>query len=206
MRVLVATRSAHKLAEIRRILAPVPDLDLVDPLHMGLEEEPEEEGIEVFETFEENAMAKARWFRERSGMMVLADDSGLTVDALGGEPGGRSKRFAPDRAPGEGVDEANNRHLLARLADVEDRARTARFVCVAVLDPGPSRSGGPLLVRGEAVGRILREPAGEGGFGYDPLFFDPTSGRAFAQLTEAEKDARSHRGQAFRALAERMRP
>lgn len=206
MRVLVATRSAHKLAEIRRILAPVPDLELVDPQHVGLEEEPEEEGIEVFGTFEENAMAKARWFRQRSGMVVLADDSGLTVDALGGEPGVRSKRFAPDRAPGEGVDEANNRHLLARLADVADPARTARFVCVAVLDPGPSPAVGPLVVRGEALGTILREPAGEGGFGYDPLFFDPSSGRAFAQLTEAEKDARSHRGRAFRELAHRMLP
>lgn len=204
MRLLVATRSRHKLAEIRRILHPVPDLELVDPMEMGLEELPEEEGIEVFDTFEANATAKARWFRERSGMSVLADDSGLVVDALGGEPGVRSKRFAPDRRPGEGVDQANNRHLLERLEGVDDPARTARFVCVAVLDPGPEAGGAPLVVRGEALGRILRAPAGVGGFGYDPLFHDPDSGKAFAQLPEKEKDARSHRGRAFRALFERI--
>lgn len=206
MRVLVATRSRHKLAEIRRILSAVPGLDVVDPGEVGLPEVPEEEGIEVFETFEENALAKARWFRERSGMAVLADDSGLVVDALAGEPGVRSKRFAPRREPGEGVDQANNRFLLERLAGVEDPARTARFVCVAVLDPGPAPDGAPLVVRGEAEGRILRAPVGEGGFGYDPLFHDPALERAFAQLSDEEKDARSHRGRAFRELAGRMWP
>lgn len=202
MRLLVATRSRHKLAEIRRILGAVPALELLDPLEAGLPEQPEEEGIEVFDTFEANALAKARWFRERSGMAVLADDSGLMVDALGGEPGVRSKRFAPFRRPGEGVDEANNRHLLERLEGVEDAARGARFVCVAVLDPGPD--GAPLVSRGEAVGRILRQTVGQGGFGYDPLFLDPGSGKAFGEFSEEEKDARSHRGRAFRALAEGM--
>lgn len=204
MRVLVATRSEHKLSEIRRILASVPGLELVEPLRVGLPEMAEEEGIEVFETFEENAMAKARWFRERSGMVVLADDSGLMVDALRGEPGVRSKRFAPDRRSGEGVDQANNRCLLERLAGVAPEARTARFVCVAVLDPGPAGPAQPLVVRGEAEGLILDAPVGEGGFGYDPLFHDIEVGRAFAQLSEEEKDARSHRGKAFRELAGRM--
>jgi len=204
VRLLVATRSPHKLAEIRRILAHVPHLELVDPLQVGLPELPEEEGIEVFDTFEDNAAAKARWFRERSGMPVLADDSGLAVDALGGEPGVRSKRFAPEQRPGEGVDQANNRYLLERLGEVEGEARSARFVCVAVLDPGPGPDGAPLVIRGEAHGSILPEAVGEGGFGYDPLFLDPESGRAFAQLTEEEKDARSHRGRAFREMARRM--
>jgi len=171
---------------------------------VGLPELPEEEGIEVFDTFEDNAAAKARWFRERSGMPVLADDSGLAVDALGGEPGVRSKRFAPEQRPGEGVDQANNRYLLERLGEVEGEARSARFVCVAVLDPGPGPDGAPLVIRGEAHGSILPEAVGEGGFGYDPLFLDPESGRAFAQLTEEEKDARSHRGRAFREMARRM--
>ncbi len=204
VRLLVATRSRHKLAEIRRILGDVPDLELLDPLQVGLPELPEEEGIEVFDTFEGNATAKARWFRERSGMSVLADDSGLVVDALGGEPGVRSKRFAPERRPGEGVDQANIRYLLERMEKVEEQARRARFVCVAVLDPGPESGGAPMVVRGEAEGLILKEAVGEGGFGYDPLFLDPELGRAFAQLSEEEKDARSHRGRAFRELAWRM--
>jgi len=199
MRILVATRSSHKLGEIRRILGDLPGLQLLDPLEAGVPPVPEEEGIEVHGTFEENALAKARWFQDRSGMAVLADDSGLMVDALGGEPGVRSKRFAPHRLPGEGVDQANNRHLLERLQGVAPGERTARFVCVAVLDPGAGRE--PLVIRGEAEGKILEAPVGEGGFGYDPLFLDPESGRAFAELPEEGKDARSHRGKAFRMMA-----
>ena len=202
MRVLVATRSAHKLGEIRRILGGVPGLQLLTPDEAGLPPVPEEEGIEIHETFEENALTKARWFRERSGMTVLADDSGLVVDALGGEPGVRSRRFAPHRLPGEGVDEANNRHLLERLQGVPQAERTARFVCVAVLDTGAE--GEPLVVRGEAEGRMLEAPVGQGGFGYDPLFLDPEAGVAFAELSGEEKDARSHRGKAFREMARRL--
>jgi len=202
VRVLVATRSAHKLGEIRRILGGAPGLQLLAPDEAGLPPVPEEEGIEIHETFEENALAKARWFRERTGMTVLADDSGLVVDALGGAPGVRSRRFAPLGHPGEGVDEANNRYLLERLQGVPPVERTARFVCVAVLDAGAG--GGPLVVRGEAEGRILDAPAGEGGFGYDPLFFDPELGLTFAELSGEEKDARSHRGKSFSELARRL--
>ena len=204
LRVVAATRSAHKLAEIRGILASVPDLELLDPTSIGLDPDPVEEGIEQFDTFEENALAKARWFRQRTGLVALADDSGLMVDALGGAPGVHSKRFAPaDLVGTHGMDAANNRHLIERLAHVPDVDRSARFVCVAVLDPGPSR-GEPLVCRGEAPGFILRAPRGTGGFGYDPLFFDPEPGRSFAELPEEEKNRRSHRGIAFREMARRL--
>lgn len=204
LKVVAATRSAHKLAEIRRILAGQPGLEIVGPDDLGLEPDPAEDSIEVFETFEENALAKARWFQERTGLPALADDSGLMVDALGGAPGVRSKRFAPPELRGNGtVDEANNRHLLHRLKDLPPADRTARFVCVAVLDPGPD-GGAPVVCRGEAPGHILAEPRGADGFGYDPLFLDASSGRSFAELTPQEKDARSHRGLAFRQMAERL--
>lgn len=200
MKILVATRSGHKLREIRAILRDVPGIRLVAPGQVGLAPEPEEAGIEAFDTFEANARAKAEWFRERSGLPALADDSGLVVDALGGEPGVRSKRFAPVREdvdPDE-RDRANNEYLVRRLGDRPLPERTARYVCVAVLDFG---EGDAVVCRGEAEGLILGLGRGRGGFGYDPLFFDPELGRTFAEIEPAEKDARSHRGKAFRALA-----
>jgi len=200
MKLVVATRSRDKLREIRAILAPVPVLQVVDLDQAGLPEVPEEEGIEEFETFEENARAKAAWFRERTGLPVVADDSGLEVDALNGAPGVWSKRFAPESETlsGPSRDQANNRHLLERLEGVPPDERTARYVCVAVLDRG---DGSPVAFRGEAEGVILEHPRGEGGFGYDPLFFDPELGRGFGEIAPEAKDARSHRGKAFRALA-----
>ena len=208
MKVLLATRSAHKAGEIRQILSPVPDLELIDLNDAGLPETPEEDGIEVYETFEENATAKAVYFHRLSGIPTLADDSGLMVDALEGAPGVRSKRFAPDRGlEGQDRDDENNRYLLERLADVEQSERSARYVCVAVLVGGGDLAADlpdPLVVRGEAEGRILDEPLGDGGFGYDPLFFDPAIGRGFAELTPDQKNLRSHRGKAFRNLAARL--
>jgi XTP/dITP diphosphohydrolase len=199
MKVLVATRSLHKLREIRGILRPLEAIDLVGPASVGLAPDPAEEEIEVHDTFEANAGAKARWFAERSGLPTLADDSGLEVDLLGGEPGVRSKRFAPDgdTLSGEDRDRANNEHLLERLGEAPLSERTARFVCVAVLT-GPGI--GTRVERGEAAGLILGRPRGWGGFGYDPLFHDSEAGRSFAELSEAEKAERGHRGKAFRAM------
>jgi len=151
-------------------------------------------------TFEENARKKAEHYsRLAPGKLVLADDSGLEVDALGGAPGVRSARYAADEssAPASNlsVDEANNARLLRELASVADKARTARYVCVLAV----ARDGGTLAAfRGEAAGVIARAPRGTGGFGYDPLFYFPALGRTFAELAPQEKAAVSHRGDAFR--------
>ena len=212
MKLVVATRSAHKLAEIRALLARVPGLELLGLEEAGVGYHPEEEQLEPYETFEENALSKARYFQRRSGLPTVADDSGIEVEALDGAPGVRSKRFAPVPAGVEGGerDRANNRHLLALLAARADAGsgaapqeitRRARYVCAVALARGVEE---PLVLRGEVEGRILAEPRGEGGFGYDPLFLDIESGRTFAELSPAEKNARSHRGRAFGALAERL--
>ncbi len=204
MQVVVATRSGHKLREIRTILRGVPGLDLVDLMGVGLDPTPDEEEVEVFDTFEGNAVAKARYYAERLGAPVVADDSGLEVDALDGAPGVHSKRFAPvpPEVEGEERDRANNEHLLTLLGDLDLARRTARYVCVAAFLETPD--GAPIVARGEVEGLILGRPAGWGGFGYDPLFYHPASGKTFAELDPAEKDALSHRGRAFRALAEML--
>jgi len=199
MDLVVATRSPGKLAEIKAILAVVPGLRVMDLTEAGVAYHPAEEALEPHDSFEENALSKARFFHGLSGLPTVADDSGLEVDALGGEPGVRSKRFAPDAdAPGVDVDEANNRHLLRRLEGVPPSGRGARFVCVAAL----VRAGrSPEVFRGEAHGTILERPRGGGGFGYDPLFFDLDLARTFAEIPREEKNDRSHRGRAFRTLA-----
>ncbi|MDT8341616.1 MAG: non-canonical purine NTP pyrophosphatase [Longimicrobiales bacterium] len=202
MKLLVATRSAHKVREIRGLLADVPGLQVLDLAEAGIPPAPEEDDLEPFDTFEENARSKARYFHARSGLPTVADDSGLEVDALGGAPGVHSRRFAPGDATGYERDLANNRHLLDRLAGVPDARRNARYVCVAALEEGSGE--GPVL-RGTVEGRITREPRGGGGFGYDPLFFVPALGRTFGEAAAAEKEALSHRGVAFRALARLLR-
>lgn len=196
----MATRSAHKLAEIRAILAGVPALELVDLDGAGVPESEGEAHLERFDSFEANAVAKARYFAARSGLAALADDSGLVVDALGGEPGVRSRRFAgeDDLAP-RARDRRNNEYLLERLRGTPLRERTARYVCVAAV---AFPNGEVHTFRGVAEGLILDAPRGTGGFGYDPLFYDLESGRTFAELTAAEKNRRSHRGKALRAVTE----
>lgn len=198
------------MVEIRRILGHVPELELLDLDAADVAYDPIEENLEPFDTFEENARSKAAHFFERTGLPTVADDSGLAVDALQGAPGVRSKRFAPapdavleGEAPDEDhdQDQANNEHLLARLEGVPVNERTGRYVCVAALT---SASGEFEHFRGEAEGLILGRPQGWGGFGYDPLFFDPELGKTFAQIEPAEKNARSHRGRAFRALGEHL--
>ncbi|HEX2203409.1 MAG TPA: non-canonical purine NTP pyrophosphatase [Longimicrobium sp.] len=200
MRLLVATRSADKLREIRQILAAHPELDLVDLRAAGIPESPAEDAVEAFDTFEENALAKARHFARLAGLAVLADDSGLGVDALGGDPGVRSKRFS-----GRGdlrradLDQANNALLLERLAGVPMPERDARYVCAAaVVLPG----GEEQVFVGTCEGAILTEPRGADGFGYDPLFWIPGENAAFGELPPGRKNELSHRGKAISAAGE----
>lgn len=195
-RLLVATRNAGKVREIGALLAEA-GWEAVGLGELGIAETPEEEAVEAFDTFAENALAKARHFCARTGLPALADDSGLVVDALDGAPGVRSRRFAaPDRARGEGQDAANNRRLLELLAGVDDPARTARFVSAAALAWPDGRER---VRTGTLEGRIAREARGQGGFGYDPVFLLP-DGRTLAELAPAEKNVLSHRGRAVRAL------
>lgn len=203
MKLLVATRSAHKVGEIREILADVPGLELVDLDQVGVPKSPAEEELEPHGTFEENAVSKARYFQALTGLPTVADDSGLEVDALEGAPGVLSKRFAPDEGlDGLARDLANNRYLVSKLRGVAPADRGARYVCVAAL---VEAGRPPRLFRGEAPGRIVDEPRGSGGFGYDPHVLDPLSGRTYAELSSEAKNERSHRGRAFAALGAALR-
>ena len=197
---MLATRSAGKLRELRPIFESfgVPVIDLAEA---GVPESSDEGEIESFETFEENALAKARYFFQRcGGADVFADDSGLVVDALGGEPGVRSKRWSGrhDLEGGE-LDRANNALLMSRLAGVSDRR--ARFVCAAAW----RGDAGEVVVRGEAPGRIIDAGSGVHGFGYDPYFFSEELGMTLADATVSQKRAVSHRGRAFDTLAGELR-
>lgn len=201
---LVATRSPHKLREIRAILAAVPGMEVVDLLEMGIPESPEEDGLEDAESFSENALAKARYFQERSGLLTIADDSGLEVDALGGRPGVRSRRFAPITGPvdRETQDRLNVDHLLESLRGIPHQRRTARFVTeVALVSP----RGESWTFRGTVDGFILEVRQGNGGFGYDPVFLHPPLGATFAQVSGEEKARVGHRGVAFRRLSDFLR-
>jgi len=185
---LVATHNPGKLEEIRALLGD--RLSLIGAASAKLEA-PEETAT----TFVENALAKARHGATATGLPTIADDSGLVVDALGGAPGVRSARYAGDDAS----DADNIERLLTAMADVPRQRRAARFICVIVAlrsadDPIP------LIVQGEWQGRIAAQPRGRGGFGYDPIFEDAEQGLTAAELSAAEKNARSHRGQALQAL------
>jgi len=199
MDLLVATRSAHKMSEIRGILGDVSGLRVLDLDQAGVRYTGAEDDLEPYETFEENAVSKVEYFRGISGLVTVADDSGIEVDALDGAPGVRSKRFAPDRGfDGEARDQANNEYLLELLEEKTMAERNARYVCVAALALDGQNV---MTLRGEAPGVIALHPKGNGGFGYDPLFFDEELGRTFGEIALEEKQARSHRGRAFRALA-----
>jgi XTP/dITP diphosphohydrolase len=161
--------------------------------------------VEDGATFEDNARKKAEFYsRHAGGELVIADDSGLEVDALGGAPGVRSARYAADEHnadedSGNSDDDANNERLLRELQHVPDGRRTARFVCVIAA----ARDGHTLgIFRGTAEGIILHAPRGSNGFGYDPLFYFPQISKTFAELTAEEKARHSHRGAAFRAFLE----
>lgn len=190
-RVLVASRNAKKLNELRRILA---DAGIAGIEIVGLNDVPAyDEAPETGATFEENALAKARDGAAATGLPCVADDSGIEVDALNGMPGVLSARWSGRH----GDDAANNALLLAQLGDVPDERRGARFVSTcALVVPG----GAETVVRGEWPGSIGRKPVGDGGFGYDPLFAPAGGDISAAQLTPAEKDAVSHRGRALTQL------
>jgi XTP/dITP diphosphohydrolase len=187
-RLVVATGNAHKLDEIRAILGGL-ELELVPMSELGVPE-PVEDG----DTFEANALLKARACVAVTGLPALADDSGLEVDALGGEPGVFSARYA-----GEPKDDAaNNAKLVEALLEVPPERRTARFVCAATI---VTPDGDEVVVRGAMTGHLVDRPRGSHGFGYDPHFVsDAADGRTNAELAPAEKDAISHRGAAFRLL------
>lgn len=192
--ILLATRSAGKLRELRPLFA-ARHVDIVDLDEAGIAESPDEDALELFDTFEENALAKARHFHALSGRPTVADDSGLAVVALGGAPGVRSKRWS-GRADltGQALDDENNRLLLERLHGVTDRR--ASYVCAAAY-VGDDRA---FVCRGEVQGRIAESAHGTGGFGYDPYFVADELGRTFGDASREDKERVSHRGRAFRAL------
>ena len=193
-RVLVASRNAKKLAELRRVLdaAGVSGLELV-----SLADVPEyPEAPETGATFEENALAKARDGFAATGLPCVADDSGLSVDALNGMPGVLSARWSGS----QGADEANYRLLLAQLADVPADRRGAAFVSACAL----VSASGETVVRGEWPGVIAAGPRGTGGFGYDPVFFDPERNMGAAELEAALKNRISHRGRALAQLRDKL--
>ena len=197
-RLLLATRSGHKAEELRELLG-LPDVELVSPDDAGVQGEPVEDAA----TFAGNAAIKARYYSERSSLPTLADDSGLEVAALDGAPGIYTKRYAgPDAA-----DTDNNRKLLGALAGRPAEERGARYVCaLAFIDP--TAADEPTFTEGTFEGRIALAPRGDGGFGYDPIFepADSSPGtRTVGEMTAAEKHARSHRGQAARAMAAKLR-
>ena len=183
----MGTTNEHKLTELREILGGLP-LTLVTPADVGLDIDPEETGS----TFAENAQLKAAAFAQASGLPALADDSGLEVDALGGEPGVHSKRYAGPSA----TDQDRIALVLSKLQRVPDADRTARFRCVMALATPEDLVG---LADGTCEGRIAHAPRGSRGFGYDPIFFVPALGRTIAELPATEKHAISHRGRAGRA-------
>ncbi|WP_110654293.1 RdgB/HAM1 family non-canonical purine NTP pyrophosphatase [Salinicola halimionae] len=195
---VIASGNPGKLSEFQQLLGPL-GLSVQPQSDFGLNGV-EETGL----TFVENAILKARAAAKVSGLPALADDSGLAVDALSGAPGIYSARYADTTKSGESQDKANNDKLLAALKDVAEGMRTARYWCVLVYlrhadDPVP------LIVQSDWKGDILAYPRGNGGFGYDPLFWIPESGMSVAELSGDEKNRLSHRGRALQALMEQLK-
>jgi XTP/dITP diphosphohydrolase len=192
-RIVLASNNAGKVREIGQLLA-AHKTEIIPQREFSIEDV-EETGL----TFVENAILKARHAAEQSGLPAIADDSGIEVDALQGAPGIYSARYAGE----DGDDQANNNKLLEALKGLPDEQRTARFQCLLVYmrhatDPTP------LICQGTWEGRILEEPQGENGFGYDPLFWVPTEGCSSAELDPEVKNRLSHRGQALRLLLSHM--
>jgi XTP/dITP diphosphohydrolase len=186
------------LFEAREILSGA-GARIVSLVDLGLAETPEEAHLEPFDTFAQNALSKARHFHSRSGLWTIADDSGLCVDALDGLPGVRTKRFAPEPMVAEwGTDEANNRHLLERLAGVPESERGAHYHCAIAVVTDDRHA----IFEGQVHGLIAGDPIGSGGFGYDPVFILPEYGLTYAELPPDVKRETSHRA---RALAELLR-
>jgi XTP/dITP diphosphohydrolase len=202
-RIVIATRSRHKLAELEALLRPAR-AELVTLDALGIEGDPIEDGL----TFEANARLKARFYARLCGLPTLADDSGIEVDALGGAPGVRTRRYAGEDA----TDLENNAKLLGALAGLPPAARGARYVCVlALVEPDRRGAHGGLPIaaeaRGTLRGRIASGPRGAGGFGYDPIFEplgEPPGGRTLGEQSSAEKAAISHRARAARRMGRRL--
>ena len=187
------------MRELRPMFAAA-GIDVIDLDAAGLVETPNEEGIEAFDSFEDNALAKARWFHQLSGLPTVADDSGLEVRALGDAPGVRSKRWSGRlHLNGQALDDANNARLTSEIASKRDR--TARYVCVAAYVD----ADGEMVARGTTDGRIVDAPRGDNGFGYDPFFESEELGQTFGEASVEAKERISHRGRAFRALIAQLR-
>ena len=189
-RIIFATSNQGKMREIREILKGL-GTEILSMKEAGVQADIVEDG----DTFEANAVIKAKAVWEEAGGIVLADDSGLEVDALGGEPGVYSARYMGEKTSYE----IKNWNLIHRLAEVPEEKRTARFVCVIA---AALPDGRVLTTRGTMEGRIAYEPAGAGGFGYDPILMLPEYGKTSAEITMEEKNAISHRGKALRAMKE----
>jgi len=205
MNIILATTNPGKLRDFRAIIATNAFTFRGEPIVLGMlpSSALQPAPIESGSTFEENAWIKAFVYSKRlSGEFVLADDSGIEIDALGGAPGVHSARYAALKSggssvPGNADDQANNDCVLREMRTVPDALRTGRFVCALVLAKHGERLAS---VRGTVEGHILRERRGASGFGYDPLFYLPELGKTFAEISAEEKSAYSHRGRAFREL------
>ena len=194
MKVVLASKNPHKLVEISKITEQF-DMELVLQSELGVDIEVEETGT----TFEENSYLKARAVMEATGLPALADDSGIAVDALNGEPGIYSARYGFD----ESLDDWGRLQLLLKNTEnVPDGQRQAQFVCVITL---VTPDGKVIQARGEVHGELLRAPAGEGGFGYDPIFYYPPYGKSLAEVSAEEKNQVSHRANALRAFYEKLK-
>ena len=198
-RILLATRSSGKLRELKGILADA-GLEAITLDDAGIGYSGEEEGIEAFATFEENALAKARYFHRLARIPTMADDSGLSVKALRGAPGVWSKRYSGRfDLSGQDLDDANNEKLLREIGAAENTA--ASYTCAAAYVDDV----GDVVALGETHGRIVFDARGDHGFGYDPYFLSTELGRTFGEARADEKQAVSHRGRAFRALMDALR-
>lgn len=194
MKVVLASKNAHKLQEISKITEKF-DMELVLESQVGVDIDVEETGS----TFEENSFIKAEAVMKATGLPALADDSGIAVDALNGEPGIYSARYGFDPS----LDDWGRLELLLKNTEqVPDGSRQAQFVCVITL---VTPEGQVIQARGEAHGELLRQAAGEGGFGYDPIFYYPPLGKSFAELSPEEKNQVSHRAQALKLFYEKLK-
>lgn len=203
MKLLVATRSPGKQREVRRLLAG-SGIEVVFPDEAGVPRSQAEDRLELGDSFAANARAKAEYFSKQTGLPTVADDSGLEVFALGGEPGVRSRRWAGADGTEKEVDAANNALLLSRLSGASESKRRARYRCVLVLYRKPKAF--PETFEGACTGRVLASPAGLSGFGYDPLFWSDDLQKSFGEATDEEKDAVSHRARAFKELLPALHP
>ena len=193
MRVVLASKNAHKLKEISQITEKF-GIDLVLQSELGIDLDVEENGT----TFEENSLIKAKAVMEATGLPALADDSGIAVDALNGEPGIYSARYGFD----DSLDDWGRLKLLLKnMENVPDGNRQGKFVCVITM---VTPQGQIIQARGEVHGEILRHAAGEGGFGYDPIFYYPPFGKTLAEVTAEEKNQVSHRAQALKLFYQKL--